>query len=57
MRAAASRLLALLRDRSGAVAVEYALIVGLIVIGVIVWATQVGGTAGGFFTDFAAMWP
>ena len=46
-----SALLALRTDRSGVTAIEYALIIGLISIFTIAWATFVGGKIVGFFTS------
>ncbi len=46
-------LLALRADESGATAIEYALIVVLISISVVSWATFVGATVSGFFTNIA----
>ena len=46
-------LTALQADESGATAIEYALILVLISITVISWATFVGTTISGFFVDIA----
>ena len=40
-------------DREGATAIEYALIAGLISIGIVVWAMSMGTTISTFFTDVA----
>jgi len=48
-----STLIALRADESGATAIEYALIVVLISITVVSWATFVGTTVSGFFTSIA----
>jgi len=45
---------ALQADESGATAIEYALILVLISITVISWATFVGTTISGFFVDIAS---
>ena len=45
--------MALRADDSGATAIEYALILVLISITVISWATFVGTTISGFFVDIA----
>ena len=48
-----SALIALRADDSGATAIEYALILVLISITVVSWATFVGTTVSGFFTSIA----
>jgi len=48
-----SALMALQADESGATAIEYALILVLISITVVSWATFVGTTISGFFVDIA----
>jgi Flp pilus assembly pilin Flp len=48
-----SVLMALRTDDSGATAIEYALIVVLISISVVSWATFVGSSVSGFFTSVA----
>ena len=45
------------RDESGATAIEYALIGGLLSIMVIAGATQIGGAVRGFFQAVAAGFP
>jgi pilus assembly protein Flp/PilA len=46
-----SALLALRTDRSGVTAIEYGLIIALISILTIAWATYVGSTVSSFFTS------
>jgi pilus assembly protein Flp/PilA len=48
-----SALMALRADESGATAIEYALILVLISITVVSWATFVGTTVSGFFVNIA----
>jgi len=48
-----SALMALQADESGATAIEYALILVLISITVVSWATFVGTAVSGFFVDIA----
>ena len=48
-----SALIALRADDSGATAIEYALILVLISITVVSWATFVGTSVSGFFVDIA----
>ena len=48
-----SALRALRADESGATAIEYALILVLISITVVSWATFVGTTVSGFFANIA----
>lgn len=48
-----SALTALASNQSGATAIEYALIVAFISITVVSWATFVGTTISGFFTNIA----
>jgi Flp pilus assembly pilin Flp len=48
-----SALTALRHDESGATAIEYALILVLISISVVSWATFVGTSVSGFFTSMA----
>ncbi len=48
-----SALMALRVDDSGATAIEYALILVLISITVVSWATFVGTSVSGFFVDIA----
>jgi Flp pilus assembly pilin Flp len=48
-----SALLALRRDDSGATVIEYALILVLISITVVAWATFVGTAISNFFTQIA----
>jgi Flp pilus assembly pilin Flp len=48
-----SVLMALRADESGATAIEYALILVLISITVVSWATFVGTTVSGFFMSIA----
>jgi Flp pilus assembly pilin Flp len=48
-----STLVALRTDESGATAIEYALILVLISITVVSWATFVGSSVSGFFTSVA----
>jgi len=48
-----SVLMALRADESGATAIEYALILVLISITVVSWATFVGTAVSGFFTNIA----
>jgi len=47
------RAAALLTDRSGAVAIEYTLIAGLVALAIIVALTTLGTTLGTFFTTVA----
>ncbi len=49
-----SALTALRADEAGATAIEYALILVLISITVVSWATFVGTTISGFFVDIAS---
>ena len=48
-----SVLMALRADESGATAIEYALVLVLISITVVSWATFVGTTVSGFFMNIA----
>ncbi len=48
-----SALIALRTDESGATAIEYGLILVLISLTVVSWATFVGSSVSGFFTDVA----
>ena len=50
----ASALMALWADDSGATAIEYALIAGLISVSIIVWAMSMGTSVSGMFTQIAA---
>lgn len=44
-----SHLMRYRRDQSGATAIEYGLFAGLVGMGIVLWATQMGSTLGGFF--------
>lgn len=44
-----SKLYAFLNDRRGANAIEYALLVGIIAIGIVGWATLIGGSTNSSF--------
>ena len=44
-----SKLYSLLYDRRGASAVEYAILIGVIAIGIVGWATLIGGATNGSF--------
>ena len=52
-----NRLYEFLADESGATAVEYALLAGIIVIGIIGGVTSLGGTIGTSYNDTAAAYP
>lgn len=45
---------ALRADRSGATAIEYALVAGLISLSIVFWAAQIGTSVSGFFTTVAS---
>ena len=49
----AAALMALWADDSGATAIEYALIAGLISVSIIVWAMSMGTSVSGMFTQIA----
>ncbi len=49
-----SALMALRADRSGATAIEYALVAGLISISIVFWAAMIGTSVSGFFTSIAS---
>ncbi|HEV2333865.1 MAG TPA: Flp family type IVb pilin [Stellaceae bacterium] len=48
-----SALMAPAIDRSGATAIEYALIASIISISILVWAFEIGTSVSGFFTMMA----
>jgi len=49
-----SALIALRAVRSGATAIEYALVAGLISLSIVFWAAQIGTSVSGFFTSVAS---
>lgn len=47
----ARRIMAALADRRGATSIEYALIASIVIIGIIGWATMIGGTTNNSFQE------